>query len=443
MRFSEVAAVWRMRVMVVGVALAFGPVRGADAAGDWAAVRAETFATVWQTVNDSYVDPAFGGVNWKAVKGKYEAQLEQVPGKAELRTLLQAMLAELQKTHFAIFPRETAVAPTGERASNGAAGVELTVMGREVVIARVKTGSPAAAAGLKPGDAVRQIGDRVVEEVAASVAQSGLTPAAQAAHLANFVASRLRGPVGATVPLVVAAPAAEDRPVNVALAAVKGVWSEPVGNFPAQLIESVAERGADGIGYLKFNIFVSPFMRTIRPFLLKLKPGDGLVIDLRGNPGGVTAMAPGICGWLVKEEFSLGKTRLRKGFMNLVVTPQAGAFLGPVAVLIDSGSASTSEILAAGLQEAGRARVFGGMSAGAALPSLLKTLPSGDVFQYAVADLQTPRGRHLEGVGVTPDERVAATREDLVAGRDPVLAAARAWLEVERKKGPAARAGKS
>ena len=87
--------------------------------------------------------------------------------------------------------------------------------------------------------------------------------------------------------------------------------------------------------------------------------------------------------------------------------------------------------------------MFGGMSAGGALPSLLKTLPSGDVFQYAVADLQTPRGRHLEGVGVTPDERVAATREDLVAGRDPVLAAARAWLEVERKKGPAARAGKS
>src|SRR4051812_16911006 len=80
--------------------------RGAETA-DWPAVREQTFAIVWQTVNETYYDPKFGGLDWKAVREKYQPQLAQTPGKPELRTLLQAMLGELQKTHFAILPRET------------------------------------------------------------------------------------------------------------------------------------------------------------------------------------------------------------------------------------------------------------------------------------------------------------------------------------------------
>lgn len=114
------------------------------------------------------------------------------------------------------------------------------------------------------------------------------------------------------------------------------------------------------------------------------------------------------------------------------MSPQPRAFLGPVAILIDSDSVSTSEIMAAGLQEAGRARIFGEPSPGAALPSVFKALPTGDLFQYAIADLQTPRGILIEGHGVIPDQIVARTRTDLAAGRDPVLSAARRWLEAQR-----------
>ena len=108
-------------------------------------------------------------------------------------------------------------------------------------------------------------------------------------------------------------------------------------------------------------------------------------------------------------------------------------FAGPVAILIDHGSASTSEILAAGLQEAGRARVFGETSAGAALPSSFRVLPTGDLFQYAVGDMKTPGGKLLEGHGVEPDEVVHNTRADLAAGRDRVQDAARAWIRRERE----------
>jgi len=111
-------------------------------------------------------------------------------------------------------------------------------------------------------------------------------------------------------------------------------------------------------------------------------------------------------------------------------------------VLIDCGSASTSEIMAAGLQEAKRARVFGETSPGAALPSLFKALPTGDLLQYAIADLQTPLGVLIEGRGVVPDEIVSRTLADLAGGRDPVLEAARRWLETARQKPGAGAAAK-
>ena len=96
------------------------------------------------------------------------------------------------------------------------------------------------------------------------------------------------------------------------------------------------------------------------------------------------------------------------------------------------------------MQEAHRARIFGETSVGAALPSSFKTLPSGDIFQYAMAEIQTPSGRSIEGRGVEPDETVALTRADLAAGRDTVLAAAQAWLiEARRKPTPPATAAVS
>jgi carboxyl-terminal processing protease len=99
-----------------------------------------------------------------------------------------------------------------------------------------------------------------------------------------------------------------------------------------------------------------------------------------------------------------------------------------LAVLIDGGSASTSEILAGGLQDLKRARVFGTRSAGAALPSIIIKLPNGDGFQYANANYVSQSGKILEGVGVTPDVVVRHTRRALLSGRDAVVDAAMAWI---------------
>ena len=205
--------------------------------------------------------------------------------------------------------------------------------------------------------------------------------------------------------------------------------SEQLGNFGTMPME-IETRILEGeVAYLRFDIWFPGLMVAMRNFVRSL--GDdvsGLVIDVRGNPGGIGLMATGLAGMLVDEEFRMGTMRMRSGFLNFNVFPQKGAFLGPVAVLIDGSSISTSEIFAASMQETGRARVFGSKSPGAALPSVFKKLPNRYYLQMAIADYETDKKRRIEGVGVLPDEAVALSPSKLRRGEDSVVVAARKWI---------------
>jgi carboxyl-terminal processing protease len=96
---------------------------------------------------------------------------------------------------------------------------------------------------------------------------------------------------------------------------------------------------------------------------------------------------------------------------------------------------SASEVLAQGLRDAGRARVFGRRTAGAVLASTVERLPSGDGFQYPTARFEFASGTIIEGIGVVPDVEVLPTRETLLAGRDVVLEAAVRWIRNPALKG--------
>jgi carboxyl-terminal processing protease len=104
-----------------------------------------------------------------------------------------------------------------------------------------------------------------------------------------------------------------------------------------------------------------------------------------------------------------------------------------LAILVDGTSASTSEIMAEGLKDLGRARIFGTRTAAAALPSVFERLPNGDGFQYAIANYVSQGGEPLEGLGVTPDVETPLTRQALLAGQDPALDAAVAWIASQKQ----------
>ena len=140
-------------------------------------------------------------------------------------------------------------------------------------------------------------------------------------------------------------------------------------------------------------------------------------------------MGAAVAALFLDKDTPLGTMQMRTGNLNFIGITQPDPFTRPVVVLVDEGSASTSELLAAGLQECGRAAVVGGgTSLGAMLPSVIERLPNGAIFQYAVADFKTPKGVFLEGRGVVPDVQVSETRAAYLTGDDPVLDAALTYI---------------
>ena len=166
-----------------------------------------------------------------------------------------------------------------------------------------------------------------------------------------------------------------------------------------------------------------------------------VLLDLRGNPGGLGAMAMGLGGHFLDQPKSLGRMSNREGFIDFLVNPRRATadgrsvkpYAGPLVILVDPLTASTSEIFAAGLQELDRAVVIGQTSAGAALPSVAVRLPNDDVLQYAMADFVTPRGNRIEGHGVVPDVVVPLSAELLRREPDPALAAALRWIAARHR----------
>ena len=153
-----------------------------------------------------------------------------------------------------------------------------------------------------------------------------------------------------------------------------------------------------------------------------------MIIDIRGNGGGMVGMCMGIAGPLAPTKAPLGVMKMRDNELKLAVNKSRKPYSKKVAVLVDEASASASEILAGGFQDLKIARVFGNRTAGLSLPSTIEKLPNGDGFQYAIANYVSAGGKELEGNGVVPDEIVTLTQKNLAAEIDPVLKKALLWI---------------
>jgi carboxyl-terminal processing protease len=384
----------------------------------------ETFNIVWQTVKEKHFDPSFGGVDWDKVRDQYAPRVATLKSDHELYELLQQMLGELGQSHFNIYPPGSFVEEDERELPTGTIGIDLQILDGLAVMTRVDRGSPGARAGLRPGFVVKQVDETPVSWIIERFAQSKESPERKLLRMARVIRARIGGAPGTSVRIVYLDGRDQPREVKVEREKFTGELSPRLGNFPPQYMEFESKRLAGGIGYIRFNFFVVPMMEKIRAALRTMSDAPGLIFDLRGNPGGVGGMAPGIAGRLETKQTSLGTMKLRAGYVNVAVFPQADPYTGPVVILIDGGSGSTSEVFAAGMQEIGRAVVVGERSVGAALPSIFSKLPTGALFQYAVGDFQTPKGVLIEGRGVVPDVEVKLSRRALLDGRDPQLEAA-------------------
>jgi carboxyl-terminal processing protease len=385
----------------------------------------------WKLVRDKHYDKTLGGVDWNAVRARYEPLALAAPSDAAFYRTLNQMIGELGQSHMMIAgpgaDDEDDDPGAGASSGGGAAdpGITVRVIENRPTITRVRAGSSAERAGLLPGFIVTQIGGRDLPVQVPS--QRPLRPVEERFALRRRAQHRLMGPADTKVS--VAYLDNDDRPGH-ALLQREQPTTTPVelGHLPPIYPEVRVEQ-RDDIGVLAFNIFLlQPVMTDIKRAIdgFRARHARGIILDLRGNPGGLGEMSIPIAARLVSEPLTLGTLQFRDLNLVLVARPEmrVAPFTGAVAVLTDEGTASAAEILAAGLQEAKRAVVVGDVTLGAVLPSVIESLPGGAVMQFVVADFKTPKGVLLEGRGVVPDRRVIETRAGLRTGRDPVIDAA-------------------
>lgn len=413
------------------------------------------FDRAWELVRDTFHDKDYNGVDWEAVRAELRPRAEAATTRSENRAIINEMVGRLEQSHFGVIPRELretgdedggekqtkpAEIATGE--TGGTVGLDLRVSDGRAVVVSVRPDGPAARAGVRPGWVLTRIGSTDLGPIIARFEESvgGRTGRLYAWQT---IAGRLGGRVGSEVQLGFLD--GSDRRVRrtVERTAAEG-QSITFGNLPPVnvLIESrwltPEETGDAGvrIGYISFNSFMIAITPAFERAMVEFKDADGIVIDLRGNLGGVAPMSASLSRFFVTERSRIGTMLMRGQELQfnadpVVVTAKGERlepFTGPLAILIDEGSASTAEFMAGGLRGLGRARTFGTRTAGMALPAAMTELPSGDVLLHAIADYINSDGTRLEADGVPPDEEIAVDRDALLRGRDPALRAAAAWI---------------
>ncbi len=421
-----------------------------------------------------------GGVDWDAVRDELRPLAGDATGVDELRSVLRDMLSRLGQSHFGVLPGtgssahgedppsgsedggdEAAVCTTalaravlgegGSPSSDAGPGFDLRFIDSAAVVARVEPGSAADRAGLAAGLEVVRLGDQELAPLTRCLGLDSPDGPVAATLRSRAVAGLLYGRVGDPLTVEFADRDGGRRRLELERRHHPDAVEAGFGNLPPMRYRfetDVVETGAGRVLAVRFNIWMLPVVRDFGAALYGEPPAgtalfDGLLIDLRGNPGGVGGTAVGVAGYLLDERVELGRMVNRGNDLRYIVSPRRSSsggqrmkpFPGPVALLVDGGSASTSEVFAAGLQDHGRARIFGQPTMAAALPAVVERMPNGDLLMRAVADLVRPSGERIEGRPIVPDSLHPLTREGLAAGRDEPREAALAWIVSELEGG--------
>jgi carboxyl-terminal processing protease len=395
----------------------------------------ESFDYVWKTIRDKHWDSKLGGLDWNGVRDRMRPEMEKARTPEESRAILNRMLALLKVSHCAILPTETALSVRGE-GGPGTLGIDVRVIGGHALVTTVAGDSPAAQAGIETGWEVVNTGHTALAPVIATIDKTYSGSTLRELMLTRAIDQRLHGEIAQSTAITFVDSADRKVEKKLTFAQAPGTLTQ-FGYLPPMYVSIDAKRVRPDIGYFGLNVFLEParVMDAFTNAVQSCTDCRGFIVDVRGNPGGIGAMAMGLAGWFVsKAGERLGTLYLRDSTLNFVIFPRAEPFAGPLAILVDGASASTSEIFAGGLQDLGRARIFGSRTAGAALPSVIEMLPNGDGFQYPIANYVSEGGKALEGRGVIPDTIAEPSREALLRHQDTALDAAIDWIQHQAGK---------
>lgn len=346
----------------------------------------ETFWQVWEYVRGEFVDPNGADID--------PASLTDGAIRGMVKALGDEHSGYLDAQQYPVMQEDM---------SGSIQGIGAVVQRDEnsgfLQIAYVLTGTPAAAAGLQSGDVFAEVDGLDVLD-------------ASQLELAALV----RGPAGSAVQLTMYR-GAETLNFTIERARIA------VPNIEWRLLED------SGFGYVSLQHFNASARADLDDAFAEMDVHSlpGLVLDLRGNPGGLLDSAIEIASAFIEE----GPVAIQDFDTRERILDADGSHAGltlPLAVLVDGRSASASELVAGALQDRGRATIVGEQTFGKGTMQNLFTLSNGGGLQLTIARWLTPDGNWIHGSGITPDLLVAQADEIATTGADAQLQAAIAHL---------------
>jgi len=375
-----------MKTLIASLILAIAPLKAAVPTYT-PELEARVFDRAWDLVARHYWDRAKLGPSWVQARDHYRPLATSAPDRPAFYTILGEMLASLDDSHvYAIDPLQIAIGKARD-AGKAAEGFGFTMLpdddGRWLVT-RVIAGSSAAKAGVEIGWEVKAVNGRPID-IDYQPTQDELTSF-------DFADEN-----GGTHQLRLTAALEDPQPVRRAVRLSGNVLLVALDGFDSGDDKWLARTLADG---------PSP---------------SAVILDLRDNDGGDADVIAKVAGLFFADDRPLVRRIERKDNVQKLHGTGRRAYLGPLAVLVGSDSASGAEALAALIDESGRGVTVGERTAGALTGASEYRLPDGGQLSVAEFDIRTPDGKRLEGVGLEPRIPIKPSLADRRAGRDPVL----------------------
>jgi carboxyl-terminal processing protease len=338
------------------------------------------------------------GVFWQAwdkIKSKY-VKAKDIKDQDLVYGAINGMLESLGDPYTVFMNPEDAKKFTEDVNGNfGGIGAELENRDEKVVVVTPLKGTPAERAGIKPGDIILQAGDTKLTEVDVTEA-----------------VKLIRGEPGTKIILSIMRDgftAPKDFEITreiIVVPTLEWSWKD------------------DKIAHIELYNFNQNAPSAFYKAIIESVPqgAKGIILDLRSNPGGYLDVAVNIAGWFMKPGETVVSEKFANGDMDILRASGNGALENtPTVVLVNSGSASASEILAGALRDNRGVKIVGEKTFGKGTVQTLEDLKDGSVIKITIASWVMPGGKILNGNGIEPDYEVKITDDDVKNNRDPQL----------------------
>jgi carboxyl-terminal processing protease len=302
--------------------------------------------------------------------------------------VIKGMVAELDPHSAYMTAEEFALFNEDTEGTFGGIGVEVDFKDEYVVVISPVPGAPAARAGIKPGDKIVAVDNKLLRDIPI-----------------DKIVGLMRGPPNTKVKV-----------------SIKRDGEEELLHFTLTR-EHVHIRSAEGkrltgsIAYLRLKQFQSGSHKELLEEIGDVREGSedgirGAILDLRGNPGGLIDEAEGVADEFLSSG-SIYSTRHRGRILDEVMSHYGGALAGvPLVVLVNEYSASSSELVAGALQDNHRARIIGARTFGKGSVQTIFQLPGGAGMRLTTMRYYTPAGHSIQAQGIYPDVLVTYSEDE-------------------------------